>query len=525
MFSSSENPAIVAKNIAFTLPSGEILFENLDLTINSGDKIALIGKNGTGKSTLMKILAGTIESPSGTVSRTTLSYLDQLDEGTGDSGNKNVLGLLTSADEDWWQLQTHYEKLFEQPLPDINQDLKKLSGGEYMKLKLAVATFSGPEILLLDEPTNHLDTNSKEVLQKFIMNFSGGVMIISHDIDFINQVASEVWELEGKKLAKYGGNYEDYLRSKAQKDESRQKRLVEALKEVDKSQWALIREEKRAAKSKRHGVSLTGDRGMSRIEKGFFKNKASTAEGKIKEVIKDSISEAKKSVEANATSAKKTAKLDLYEGENQKGRILLDIRGGAMTVGDNLLLKDINFEIKFGERVLLTGDNGSGKTCLIKAILGQADQGIELVGEHVFRIPNLSSIYISQRYDQVDKTKSLIENMFLVNSKLDMQVIRRALGNLLFKEKYEVEKQAGKLSGGETARLAFAMASISPTDLLILDEPTNNLDIETVNVIIQGLKQFSGAILVVSHDINFIKQIGVTRSLRITDKKLLSEVA
>lgn len=520
MSTSNAKSIVTAKNLSFVLPTGEFLFEGLDLSINQGDKIALIGTNGVGKSTLMKILAGIVISPTGSVESATVSYLDQLDEGVDERGDSSIQELLNSSNEDWWQLQLHFEKLFKKSLPDLSRHLNQLSGGEYMRLKLAVATYDNPEILLLDEPTNHLDISSKEILRKFIEDFPGGLMIISHDISFIDQIADEVWELEDKKLVRYGGNYQDYLRQKAQKEQSKNKRLVEAQKEVDKKEWAMVREIKRAAKSKRQN-NKPNDRSMSRSEKGYFKEKAEVAATKNKETINIGIDKAREIVQINTTANRKLAKLDLYEGANERGRTLLDIQDGTLSVGSKKLIENINFEIKFGEKIYLAGENGSGKTSLIKALLDQPSPGVELTGRHIFRIPNLLGMYISQRYDQIDRKKTLLENIYLARPSLNPQIARRALGNLLFKENHEISKLAGGLSGGETARLAFAMASISPSDLLVLDEPTNNLDIDTVNVIIQALAQFSGAVLVVSHDINFLKQIGIEKAFKIENQSLV----
>jgi|CXWL01.1.fsa_nt_gi ATPase subunit of ABC transporter with duplicated ATPase domains len=520
MLTPKERSVVVAKNLGYTLPTGEVLFDGIELAINKGDRIALVGKNGVGKSTLMKILAGVITSPKGTVDYASAAYVDQLDEGVGERGNLTLMEYLSKSSEEWWQIQLHYEKMFGRELPDMSRSLKQLSGGEYMRLKLAVATYKEPEILLLDEPTNHLDVSSKEVLRDFIEHFSGGVMVVSHDVHFIDQVAKDVWELSEGKLKRFGGNYQEYLQAKAIEEESRERRLGEAQKELAQSERAMIKEQKRAARSRRTGKKLAGDRSMSTIEKGYFKNKASSSAGRRGESIKADIDEAKEKVEANKAKKRKMARLNLVEGETLKGKRLIEIRNGTLTVGGTELIQEINLTIKFGERILLAGENGSGKTTLVKSILAETSPTIKLRGEEVFRMPELSGLYISQRYEQIDRNKSLIENMYLANPGIDMQAARRALGNLLFREKHEVEKKAGSLSGGETARLAFAMASVSPVDMLILDEPTNNLDRDTIQIIVDALSQYEGAMLVVSHDIGFLKQIDIEKAYVITAHRI-----
>jgi len=518
IYSPKERP-VVAKNISYSLENGEILLENIELSIKKGDRIALVGKNGAGKSTLMKILAGIIKPTSGSIDYSSVAYVDQLDEGISEVGDKTLMEYISSINDEWWLIQLHYEKLFGKEMPDLSRNLKHFSGGEFMRLKIAIATYKNPEILLLDEPTNHLDIVSKEILRKFIDQFSGGVMIVSHDVHFINEVAKEVWELSDHKLTKHGGNYQDYLQQKATENDARERRLSESRQEVTKAKKALAKEQKRAARSRRIGKKLAGDRSMSKIEKGYFKNKSSASAGRKEEELKENIEQASEKIEANSEKKKRVARISITEGENVRGKRLFNIQEGALSVDGKRLVERINLLIKYGERLSLAGENGSGKTLLIKAILEKAGSMAELTGQEIFRSPDFSGLYISQRYDQIDREKTLLENMYLANPGIDMQVARKALGNLLFSEKHEVEKLAKTLSGGETARLAFAMASIAPVDILILDEPTNNLDVETIGIITGALKQFAGAILVVSHDIDFLRQIGIEKSFLIKDQK------
>lgn len=516
MLSVKERSMVTAKNLGYTLPTGEVLFDGIELSVNKGDRIALVGKNGVGKSTLMKILAGKIRPTSGTVDYGAVSYVDQLDEAADERGEISLMDYLTSVSEEWWLVQIHYEKMFGGDFPSLSEQLKHLSGGEYMRLKLAIATYKDPEILLLDEPTNHLDVASKRVLKNFVKQFQGGIVIVSHDVHFVNQIAHEVWELADHKLAKFGGNYQDYLEAKRIEDESRQRKLAEAKKELSRSERALIKEQKRAARSRREGKRLAGDRSMSTIEKGYFKNRASASGGKRGEDIKIDIEDAKRKIEERSGTKRRLARLDLVETEGKKGKRLTAVRDGVLSVGDKKLVGGIELLIKYGDRVVLTGENGTGKTSLIRSLVGNADQSIRLSGIEIFRAPGLSSMYISQRYDQVDRKKTLLENVLQANPGIDTQTARRALGNLLFKEKHEVEKLAEGLSGGETARLAIAMASVSPVDLLVLDEPTNNLDVETIGIIIEALEQFKGSLLIISHDINFLNQIGINKAFRLT---------
>ncbi len=516
----NEKSALVARHLSFTLPTGETLFDNVDLAVNKGDRIALMGRNGVGKSTLLKVLAGAIRPTSGSIDLSTTSYVDQLDEGIDDRGDQTLMDYMNVANEEWWRIQIYYEKMFGQELPDVSMKLKQLSGGEYMRLKLAIATFKEPKILLLDEPTNHLDISSKEVLRKFIEKFAGGVVIVSHDTYFVDQVAKEVWELSEQKLKKYGGNYQKVTQIKEQDDEARQRRLMDAEKEITRAKETLVREQKRASRSVGTGKRMAGDRSMSAMERGYFKNRATASAGKKSEKIKSNINEARERTVINRKVKNKMAKLDISETEGFKGKMLLGIKDCSLIVGGRELIGDINFSVGYGERIVLSGKNGSGKTSFIKMLLGSPASDIELRGQEVKRAPNLPSMYVSQRYDQIDRKKSLIDNIFLANPRISLQEARTILGNLLFKKQHEVDKLAKSLSGGETARLAFAIVSASPVSLLVLDEPTNNLDVETVDIIAETLKQFEGAILVVSHDIDFLKKINIDKAYMITKNKI-----
>lgn len=515
----NKTKSLSVHNLEYFLPNGEKLFSDINFSINKEDRIVLIGKNGSGKSTLMKIISGKISPSSGSIEGpNNIKYLSQMDENTKEKGQQTILELLSSVDNDWWEIQMNYEKIFAQKLPPVESQIGNLSGGEYMRLKIAIATYQNPEILLLDEPTNHLDIDAKEILKKFIDDFQGGVMIVSHDVHFINQVARSIIELNDGKIKQFGGDYQDYLTILDNESNARERRLSDAEQEIRKAKKNAEKEQKRASRSKRAGKEAIGS--MSTIERGFFKNKASKSAGQGYEKAQEKIKEAKKKVDENTVEKKKMARISIQENENNPHKKLLEINSGTLTVNGKKLIDNINLSIRSGDRIALAGKNGSGKTCLISALIGTESNNVKLSGNISFA-ENLSTLYLSQKYEQVIPEKSLLDNVLDANPGITMQIARQSLGNLLFTDTYKVKRPAKTLSGGETARLAFAMASISAIDILVLDEPTNNLDIDTINVITKALEQFNGAILAVSHDIQFLSDIDINKTYKIIHEKLV----
>lgn len=506
-------------NLEYLLPNGEKLFSDINFSINKEDRIVLIGKNGSGKSTLMKIISGKISPSSGSIEGpNNIKYLSQLDKNIKEKGQQTILELLSSIDNDWWEIQMNYEKIFAQKLPTVESQIGNLSGGEYMRLKIAIATYQNPEILLLDEPTNHLDIEAKEILKKFIDDFQGGVMIVSHDVHFINQVARSIIELNGGKIKQFGGDYKNYLTILENENNARERRLSDAEQEIRKAKKNAEKEQKRASRSKRTGKEAIGS--MSTIERGFFKNKASKSAGQGYEKAQEKIKEAKQKVDENTVEKKRMARISIQENENNPRKKLLEINSGTLTVNGKKLIGNINLSIRSGDRIALAGKNGSGKTCLISALISTESNNVKLSG-NISLAENLSALYLSQKYEQIIPEKSLLNNVLDANPGITMQIARQSLGNLLFTDTYQVKRPAKTLSGGETARLAFAMASVSTIDILVLDEPTNNLDIDTINVITKALEQFNGAILAVSHDIQFLSDIDINKTYKIIHEKLV----
>lgn len=510
--------SIQARDLGYELPSGESLFEGLNLVVNGDDRIALIGRNGSGKTTLMRVLAQEIAPSEGTIQRVGgCVYVPQLDVSKLRLSGSVMEYVMERWTNDWWLVIDEARNVFRLEL-DPNHQIGVMSGGELTKLNIAAALALKPAVICLDEPTNHLDLESKEKLRDVVERFDGGVLIVSHDSRFMDGVAKKVWELEKGKVTVFGGNYSDYLRQKEVIDEASERALETAMKERRKVRQSIALQEKRAAKSRRRGKELVGDRSMSMIEKGYFRNRASATAGRIGGDLREHLAEVQELVDTLQPEKERYVRVEIERGERNPGRRLYEVHGGSLVVGGGVLVDNIDFGMSGRDRVAVAGANGSGKTSFIRALMSPSDQ-CHIEGE-IYKDGEVSFLYLDQKYAVVDLETSLVDNVSRANPGITYQQVRQALGNFLFYGRHIVEKQAKFLSGGEVARLAFAMASISPVDVLVLDEPTNNLDLPTIDVIVRAVRDFDGGVIVVSHNVDFLRKIKVERTVVISNRQL-----
>lgn len=501
------------------------LFSNLNLTIQKGDRIALIGNNGTGKSTLLKLFAGMEEVKKGDIKRKANAfYLPQLDLSLLTS-HQSILDFLLQYTDEWWEILSILEQVFQ--LIDINpeQELSTLSGGELMKLVLSIGLYHKPSILLLDEPTNHLDLHSLQTLIGFIHSFKGATVAASHDAYFIDQIATTIWELEAQSVHIYGGNFTSYQKQKEADREAKARRHESARKEVNKIKRSLSKEKERTEKEiQKAALRPASDRSDARIQAGYFKNKFMFAASQHSKRLYKQLNKNYQELDKHKKVLHKKAYVDLKNIEDTSSKKLIDLKHTNLDINKQKeLLNDIEFSIQYGERVVITGRNGSGKSSFVKAFF--PDSPYSFSGGKVYIAPDINIVYLSQKYELVNPDLSLIENIQTFNPKVTYEEARRLLGNFLFLTDDEVRRKAGTLSGGEAARLAFAMLTAAPIDLLILDEPTNNLDLETVNQIVDALQAFEGGLLVISHNVDFLNKIAVEKAYVVKENKLLPMIS
>ncbi|MBD1881796.1 ribosomal protection-like ABC-F family protein [Coleofasciculus sp. FACHB-T130] len=516
---------LTAEQISYELASDQTLFTNVQATVNEGDRIALVGANGVGKSTLLKILAGEIQPSSGSVNREgTVYYLPQISTLIQSTQGATVFDFLSYFSEDWWEISNLLEAKLKTSV-DISLPVSSLSGGELTKLLLAIGLYRNPSVLLLDEPTNHLDFLALENLKHFLQELKQPFVLVSHKPFFLDQVVNTIWELTPLGVKVYGGNFSSYKEQKEIEFQVALRTREIAKKELKQATDASLQEEKRAGKSRREGRKQAHDRSMGKSARRYFENRASASAGSASKKNEVAIAKATQNLESAKIRTNPVAIVRLEEERSKKGRSLIDIQGANLKIGSQFLIKNIQMHIASGERVAISGANGSGKSSLIRAVLDihRKNSPAILESGKVSVAPKLKVVYLDQTYEIVDRGKTILENLQAANPNLEYQLIRQQLGHFLFFND-EVNKKAEILSGGELARLALATISVSEIELLVLDEPTNNLDLETVTQIVEALEEYRGAILVISHDIDFLSRIQITKAFKIQNKAMRTTV-
>ncbi len=505
------------KDIGFELPD-KTLFKALTFPLSKGDRIGLIGKNGEGKTTILKILAKVAEPSSGHVNVIgKVHYVPQLDFALFEQAD-TVVVFLKSKGISWPLVQASLGRLFGVPSITKDKEMRALSGGELAKLLIAIADTDRPDILLLDEPTNHLDVEGLEVLKNYLLTFKGAFVVVSHDPLFLDHVVSAIWEIDMGSLSRFGGNYSEYQEQKRLADEARERDLEAAKKDVKKARRAIEARETRVVRAARTGRLAKLEPSRDKMAEAHRTNMAEREAGKLKRRQDRMMEERQQHVSQLERPKRKTAHLDLAVGAERSKRMLVSVSDGLLGVGNTNLIQDISLRIEFGDRIVFTGKNGSGKSLLVKALMGMP--GPFSFEGTIRRGENLDAVYMDQKYQSVDPELSILENLLQANPHLDENAARGQLGKFLFGVDVSIKKKSGTLSGGEIARLVLAQVTSKPIDLLVLDEPTNNLDIETLDIIADALRDFSGALVVVSHNVHFLSRLGINRAYVISEERL-----
>lgn len=509
---------LLAENLAYNLSVDKTLFQGIHVSIEAGDHIALVGRNGIGKSTLLKILASQLSPNTGSVLRHGMVYyLPQISTIRQEITAETVLNFLISISDEWWNIEEILQTQFHTNL-DLSLPITNLSGGELTKIFLAIGLAQEPNLLLLDEPTNHMDLQALESLKQFLQDFTGAFVIVSHKPFFLDQVTDVTWELTPTGVKVYGGNFSHYREQKEIEVEVALRSHEAARKELKRTQATAMQEQQRAAQSNRNGRAKFLNGSIDRMAAGLIKTKAEVSTGTAKKKHEAAVAKANQKVAETKVKTTKVTSIQLEE-KNQKRRNLINIQGANLRISERLLIQNIQLHISSGDRIAMIGANGSGKSSLVKAILGMENQTAVLESGEVLLTPAMKAVYLDQTYELVNRQYTILENMQAANPDLSYQLLRQQLGHFLFKYDH-VHKSASVLSGGELATLAIAMISISEIDLLILDEPTNNLDIETVEQMVVGINDYQGALWVISHDIDFLSRINITQGFKLREQTL-----
>lgn len=525
---------LIAQGISYTLSNRDLLFTDIDLAINKQEKIALIGNNGSGKSTLLKILAGNLPPSNGRVKADAKPYyVPQLFGQFNDYSVARALQIedklnaleeilkghatdenLAALDDDWTIEERCQEAFAHWKLGELDptQKMETLSGGQKTRVFLAGILIHNPEIVLLDEPSNHLDALGRNILYDYITTTTGTLMVVSHDRTLLN-LLNTVFELSQRGITVYGGNYDFYAEQKKiayealQQDLKSKEKALRKAKETERE--AMERQQKLDARGKKKQEKA----GLPTIMMKTFRNNAEKSTARMKDVHDEKV----EGISQELNQLRKTLpdvnkmKMDLDDSALHRGKILVTAKDINFGYDDRLLWKHaLSFQIASGDRIVVKGANGSGKTTLIKMILGKGESHsgtLERAG--------VKSIYIDQDYSLIDNTRSVYEQAQQFNSgALEEHEVKIRLNRFLFTKAYW-DKPCKVLSGGEKMRLILCCLMINhqAPDMIVLDEPTNNLDIQNIEILTAAINEYQGTLLVVSHDAYFLKQINVERSL------------
>lgn len=497
----------------------ESILENISFTVNEGDKIGVIGVNGTGKTTLFKIISGIYGYDSGEIYTSKDCEIGYLEQNTNFYSDNTiftevleVFSDLIKMEEDLRKMECEIsDKSSETNSPDLqklmdnyshklelfqnsngygykseakgvlkglgfNDDelekpIKILSGGEKTRVLLAKLLLKKPTLLLLDEPTNHLDSDALEWLELFLKQYKGTVILISHDRYFLDQSVNRIFEIHNKKLKAYNGNYSYYVEKSAIDKEIERKTYEDQQKEIKKQEESIERL-KAYGREKHLKRARSKEKALSKIE-----------------------------VLDKPDGERKRAKIKFIPAV-ESGNDVLAVRDVEMSFPDKVLFKDLNLDIYRGEKVALIGPNGAGKSTLFKIIMNELEP---MQGEVKFGI-NVNTAYFHQEQKTLNLDNTVIDEIWDANPHLTQTEVRNMLGAFLF-ENEDVFKRISSLSGGERARVAILKLILSQSNFLLLDEPTNHLDIDSKEVLEEALVNYTGTIFTISHDRYFLNKV------------------
>jgi ATP-binding cassette subfamily F protein 3 len=495
--------------------SGRILFADVSLQVNRGDRIGLVGPNGAGKSTFFSLLLGETSPDNGKIALEKNATIGFLPQETATVGDETVLELALAStpelaqaqhiikqhesgtahaddkayhealhifeEHGGWQLEPKAKRVltglaFRET--DFDRPARAMSGGWIMRAHLARLLVMEPDLLLLDEPTNHLDLESLQWFQEYLRTYPGAILMISHDREFLNQLVGSIVEIAQSKLIRYRGNWDSYLEQKAAREEQQLSAYKNQQKEIA-------------------SLQLFADRFRAKA------SKASQAQSKLKQI--DRMEKI-----AAPTARGKTIKFH-FPQPPRSGLRVISLQGVDHAYGDLVVYRGLQFKAERGQRLVLVGPNGAGKSTLLKLLAGvlPVQHGVRELGHNV-RVG-----YFSQnRIDVLNAKHTVLQSVLDTPDPVPEQTARTVLGSFLFRGD-DVFKTVSVLSGGEKSRLALVKLLLDPPNLLLMDEPTTHLDIGSIDALIGALEQYHGTFIFISHDVHFIRAIA-TSVLHIT---------
>jgi len=547
--STPGKPVILVHEISFEPPqtgqakAGSPILKNLSASF-SHEKTGLVGKNGIGKTTLIRLLVGEIQPTIGEVERSgSIAYLPQDLHFASNQSVSDTLGvteklaaiqqvkighktprLIETIGQDW-DLPDRVTNIFAQlgsNNMELGRKLETLSGGERTKVILASLLVGQPDFLILDEPTNNLDADARSAVYQLITDWPAGLLIVSHDRHLLN-LLDRILELSEHGLKEYGGNYDFYEQQRELEDAAARQQLhhtQKKLKQVQKqAQTVKLRQQKRTVRSGK----MAKDRGIPRIVLGAMKRRAEATTAKLKQTQEESVTQATESLEKAQARIRpeNQIRIDLANTRIPSGKLVAELKNIDFTYPqqpDQPVLKNYSLSIYGPERIAIAGPNGSGKTTLVKVMLEELNP---LTGEVRLGIEHFA--YLDQHTSNLDRSKTLLGNLEIRHPGFTQNELRAFLSHFLFHHD-DVFKLVQDLSGGEKIRAALAVELMGAhlPQLLVLDEPTNNLDLDSIERLESALANYHGALVVISHDQNFLENIGIERRIALENSVQIS---
>jgi len=480
---------------------GRVLFDDVSLTLQSGERVGLVGPNGAGKSTLLKIILGQESPDAGEVTfirGTRFGYLPQESE---PAGNEAVLDIAVPHDHEHdGQFVAKAKQIlanlgFKQS--DFARPARELSGGWVMRAHLARLLVQEPEVLMLDEPTNHLDLETLLWFQDYLRNYPGAILLISHDREFLNRLCTHVAELRSARVLRYTGNYDEYLEQRAAAEVTMVATAKAQQREIDRMQLFVDRFRAKNTKAAQAQSKL---KQIERLKEDMVE----TPDGPGP-TVGFRFPQPQRSGHRVITlkhvkfgyAAERRAPPRLEVGDATYAEAVL----GAPVADTKLIYENLNFEAERGQRIVLVGPNGAGKSTLLKLLAGVLQP---LSGEHRLGHNAKSGYFAQHRAQMLNLNHTVLQEALETPQRVTEQFVRTVLGSFLFRGD-DVFKPVSVLSGGEKSRLALVKLLLDPPNLLLMDEPTTHLDLASVDALIEALQPYEGTLIFISHDVHFIR--------------------
>ncbi|CAM3123367.1 ABC transporter ATP-binding protein [Legionella steigerwaltii] len=462
------------QNLGLSFPH-KTCFLDFSGQVSNGSRIAIIGRNGSGKSTLLKLLAGLLEPSDGDI---------HFPQG----------------------LNIGY-------VPQVIEEYNSLSGGQRFQKLLTQALASDPNLLMLDEPSNHLDRKNRHSLMRMLSDYGGTLIMVTHDIELLQSTVDTIWHIDQAKVNVFTGCYEDYLRETNIQRHAIEDEIAELIRQKKQLHADMMREQARAKSSRTQGEKHIQQRKWPTIVSQSKARNAQETSGRKKSAISHKKHELSQRLSGLYLAETIHPKFAVHGV--QTNQTLVTISEGTIGYDENNpILRELSLSIKARDRVAICGDNGSGKSTLLRALLG--NPSVITTGNWI--IPHAYEIgYLDQHYTALPEDKTVWEAISCCLINKSSTEIREHLNDFLFRKNEEVDALVSTLSGGEKARLSLAQIAAITPKILILDEMTNNLDRETRAHVIQVLKAYPGAMIVISHDANFLNAIQLTDRYEIKD--------